>query len=450
MAANDADSMLANIDSLKDTLPAVASETHLPHEDHDYRVRRLSPFAIVSGVVGTLMGWFTQRHLNNLRDWLDEILDQQNRLLHIQAIQLHQMDDIEANVQWLYSALRTGHTAWINYSLLEYARSQLRNNLHKLVRALQAAHYRCLSLDLLPSDKLKKLFDTANRKARSHHQQLLLRHLSDLLQIKTSHLHDGHDVHLILHIPMAPSESLLHLFQLRPFPVPFTDTHMLLPSPSDQILAISANTECLSIELSAIHLLGCHRVNQVYLYERNGVLKRHLNDTCLGSLYMQDLQGASSLCKLNILPNAEMVLQLHDNWYLIYSPEPLTSHIDCLNSSVSEIFIRRGASHIHVSPSCRLHLTSHMLISNFALQLDTVIKHYKWDLGRIEFSLDEQAHSIEWLATAEESFSKATLTSIRHSLAAEKRSSIWSFIFGLLGTTVVISVLIFLGYAVLT
>jgi hypothetical protein len=180
---------------------------------------------------------------------------------------------------------------------------------------------------------------------------------------------------------------------------------MLLPSPPDQILAISANSEHLSIELSAVHLLGCHHVNQVYLCERNGVLKKNLNDTCLSSLYMQDLQGASSLCELNILPNAETVLQLHDNWYLIYSPEPLTSHIDCLNSSVSEIFIRHGASRIHVSPSCRLHLTSHVLISNFALQLDTVIKHYEWDLGQIEFSLEEQAHSLKWLATAEESFS---------------------------------------------
>ncbi len=96
---------------------------------------------------------------------------------------------------------------------------------------------------------------------------------------------------------------------------------------------------------------------------------------------MQDLQGATTLCEMNIVPVAKTVLQLQDNWYLVHSPQALTSHIDCLNNSASEIFIRHGANRIHVSPSCRLHLTSHVLISNFAVQLDTIIKHYEWELG---------------------------------------------------------------------
>ncbi len=108
-------------------------------------------------------------------------------------------------------------------------------------------------------------------------------------------MHDRAEVHLILHIPMAPSDSLMRLFQLRPFPLPFSDTHMLMPNPDNQILAISANADRFSIEMSAVHLLGCHRVNQVYMCERRGVLNRYLNDTCLGSLYMQDLEGAMTL-----------------------------------------------------------------------------------------------------------------------------------------------------------
>ncbi len=151
---------------------------------------------------------------------------------------------------------------------------------------------------------------------------------------------------------MAPSDSLLCLFQLHPFLLPFTETQMLMPTLTSQILAISANTNRLSIELSAVHLLGCHRVNQVYLCEQNGVLKRNLNDTCLGSLYMQDLQGAMTLCEMNIIPEAQTVLQLHDNWYIVHSPHPLTSQLDCLNSSVSEIFIKHEANRVHVSLSC--------------------------------------------------------------------------------------------------
>jgi hypothetical protein len=88
---------------------------------------------------------------------------------------------------------------------------------------------------------------------------------------------------------------------------------MLMPAPTNQILAILANTNRLSVELSAVHLLGCHHVNHVYLCKRNEVLKQNLNETCLGSLYMQDLQGATTLCEMNIIQEAETILQLHDN-----------------------------------------------------------------------------------------------------------------------------------------
>jgi hypothetical protein len=79
-----------------------------------------------------------------------------------------------------------GHSAWLNYCSLDYAHSQLHFNLHELIRAVQAAHYQRLSLDLLPSHCLKDLYDAAVLKAQVHKHELLLHHPSDLLQIKTS------------------------------------------------------------------------------------------------------------------------------------------------------------------------------------------------------------------------------------------------------------------------
>jgi hypothetical protein len=173
---------------------------------------------------------------------------------------------------------------------------------------------------------------------------------------------------------------------------------MLMPDPINQILAISSTSDCLSIKMSAVNLLSCHRINQVYLCEPNGVLKRILNDTCSVSLYMRDFQGAMTLCEMEIIPKDEMVLQLQVNWYLVHLPQPSTCQINCLNSFVSKIFIKQGAIQIHVSPSCPLQLKPHVLISNFAIQLDAVIKHYKWELEQVFFSPEEQARSEEWLA----------------------------------------------------
>jgi hypothetical protein len=61
LASPDADTMLDNINSLRATLPPVAAETHLPHEENEYSIWCLSSFTIVSGVIRTLMGWFTQQ-----------------------------------------------------------------------------------------------------------------------------------------------------------------------------------------------------------------------------------------------------------------------------------------------------------------------------------------------------------------------------------------------------
>ncbi len=104
-------------------------------------------------------------------------------------------------------------------------------------------------------------------KAKAHHYQLMLRQPSDLFQIKTSYLHIGWDVHLILEVPMAPADSILRLFRLHPFPLPFTDWHFLMPDPASEILAISSSIDQLSVEMSVANLMSCHWINSAYLYE---------------------------------------------------------------------------------------------------------------------------------------------------------------------------------------
>jgi hypothetical protein len=186
--------------------------------------------------------------------------------------------------------------------------------------------------------------------------------------------------------------------------------------------------------MSAVNLLGCHQVGSNYLCERYGVLNRELNSTCLGSLYVQDFTGATCLCNMKIVPQTETVLQLQDNWYLVYSPKSFTSYINCLNTTSSEVFVRFGINQLYVSPSCRLLLQQHDLISDFTVRLDNVIKHYQWDLEQVAFSVDECAQSAEWLSTFEnEHIGKSTLSSIGQSLANERRSSKWIYIFTFLG-----------------
>jgi hypothetical protein len=122
--------------------------------------------------------------------------------------------------------------------------------------------------------------------------------------------------------------------------------------------------------MSVANLLSCHRINSAYLCERHGILQRQLNTTCLGSLYIQDFNGAMTLCEMRIVEHTETVLQMQDNWYLVYSPVAFTGYVICLNNSNSEVFIKTGPNRIFVSPSCRMRLKHDVLISDFSLRLD--------------------------------------------------------------------------------
>ncbi len=109
--------------------------------------------------------------------------------------------------------MEKSETAWINYFALDHSRLQLHFHVQKLTRTLQAAHLHRLSVDPLDSPQLRQIFDADARKAKAHHHyQLMLQHLSKLFQIETSYLHDRREVQLILHVPMAPADSILWLF----------------------------------------------------------------------------------------------------------------------------------------------------------------------------------------------------------------------------------------------
>jgi hypothetical protein len=385
------------------------------------------------------MGWFTHRRLNNLRDQIGEVRDQQHRFLRIQQVTLARLDELETVLREVVLEMERSENTWVNYFALDHARVQLYFHTQKLTRALQAAHLRRLSVDLLDGKQLRHIFDTTARKAQALQYQLMIHHPSDLFQIETSYLHDGRDVKLLLHVPMAPAESVLRLFQLLPFPLPFTDSHFLMPDPANQILALSSGVDRLSVELSVANLLSCHRINSAYLCERHGVLRRQLNTTCLGSLYIQDFDGAMTLCEMRIVEHTETVLQMQDNWYLVYSPISFTGYVICLNNSNSEVFIKTGPNRIFVSPSCRMRLKHHVLISDFSLRLDSVIKHYEWDLDEIAFSPEERVLSERWLKIlGTENVGRSTLHSIRQEIAAERRSSTWIYLFSLMGTLIAV------------
>ena len=92
----DIDGLISNINDLRATLPHVDSTpTTTFTSPNDYKIRCNHPLQIISGIFGTLMGWFNNRRLNNLRDQLQKVQGNQNWLLQVQTVDLHKIDELE-------------------------------------------------------------------------------------------------------------------------------------------------------------------------------------------------------------------------------------------------------------------------------------------------------------------------------------------------------------------
>ena len=197
------------------------------------------------------------------------------------------------------------------------------NEIGCVVDTVQTAQLRLLSPMLLSGNQLHKLYSELTKCAEALQANLLLENPSDLLQIKVSFIYDSeesNDVTLILHVPMAQKCAILHLFRFLPFPLPFFDMHFLVPCPHHNLFAISSNEPRLSIDLTEADLEGCSEVSNVHLCEQLGILWTGHEGSCLGSLYAQQLKNTMARCQMDIVPISEQVLQLTDNWFLIYSP----------------------------------------------------------------------------------------------------------------------------------
>ena len=225
---------------------------------------------------------------------------------------------------------------------------------------------------------------------------------------------------------MVPSDSLLRLFKLHPFPLPFSKTHALMPVANDDILALSSGFTRYSAQLSSSDLLGCHVINNVYLCERHGVLNSNLNNSCLGSLYQQDVEAVRNWCTLQVHRSGELVYQLLNNWYLAYSPSAQTAPISCSNGTQSELHLSKGIVKFYLSPGCRLHLQQHLIISDVSIKLDGDLLHFEWRWDEVTLNnLDPEQVNEQLRYLEENGIRRPTFSDLQELQLHQRRSPGW-------------------------
>lgn len=337
--------------------------------------------ALPLAIAATAMGIYNTAQINFLKTELTQVQENSKRLFEVVSSHEQEFAALNGAIRNLATQMTT--ILMSNPTLLDARLSrieaQIRNRLRMATHAIQAGQHRRLAVDYLTSGQIRQLFSSLQLRAAEFSCELLIAHHSDLFQIEVSLLFDGLDMHLLLHVPMVPHNSLLRLFKLHPFPLPFFTDHFLMPDVQNDILAVSSNDHRFSIQLSSVDLLGCHRMNQVFMCSKFGVLSRQFNQTCLGALFNQDFVAAKHICKFTVTPVVEKVMQLRHNWFVAYLPSATTCPIKCMNGSASELHLSKGSQRFYLSPGCEAHFREHKVSADLSIQMPNDLIHYEWD-----------------------------------------------------------------------
>jgi cell division protein FtsL len=349
--------------------------------------------ALPLAVAATAMGIYNTAQISFLKTELLEVKDNVNRLFEVVQQQEQHVHEIDAAIREISSTMLAllANNPGLFDSRLSRIENQMRDRLRMVTHALQAAQHRRLAIDYLSPPEIRMLFSKLSGRAAEFGCELLVKHHSDLFQLEVSLLFDGEDAHILLHVPMVPQHSLLRIFKLHPFPLPFFDNTFLIPDVKNDILAVSSTDQRFSAQLSSVDLMGCHRVNQIFMCDRFGVLSRRFNGTCLGALYMQDFAAAQAICRFEIVPVSEKIYQLKKNWFVVFLPKAVTVPVNCKNGSTTEMHLGRGSQRIHISPGCEANFPEHLIMADLSIKMPADILDFEWSWDPLTFlPMDEK------------------------------------------------------------
>jgi hypothetical protein len=84
-------------------------------------------------------------------------------------------------------------------------------------------------------------------------------------------------------------------------------------------------------------------------------------------------------------PAREFIMQLMDNWFLIYMMEPTTVPILCTNSTPSEWHVKSGITRHHLSAGCVADFPRHHLLSDVSVIVPQDYVQFEMDWDPISF-----------------------------------------------------------------
>jgi hypothetical protein len=144
--------------------------------------------------------------------------------------------------------------------------------------------------------------------------------LSGLFLVETSYIYkpDEKTFVLVLHAPLVTPHNLMPLYILLPVHFNFLGNISITPEVGPNNMIAIRHSQSYQL-LSSSDLQNCNKMGETYFCKGRNVLLTDLTKTCLGSLYLTDVQNIQSRCKFSIDGAQEKIFRLDSNTYMVYS-----------------------------------------------------------------------------------------------------------------------------------
>lgn len=167
---------------------------------------------------------------------------------------------------------------------------------------------------------------------------------NDFLQCPISFTVDSRYLNIVVHVPAAPQDSLLHIFSYIPMPLPLSNGGVATPQLTNTIIAINPTQDRFAI-LSAYDMLQCKPLGGLFYCPDLNTVRRptplgpdeyNLDEgMCLFALITHQLDQALRRCPVTLSQEPDIVRQLGKGKFLIHAKNDQEAQWDCNDDTLA-------------------------------------------------------------------------------------------------------------------
>jgi hypothetical protein len=228
---------------IPDDLPVHTSSTFPIH----HRRQIFVAAATVGSILGTFLGLFNSKEIQDIKHDLLKLSDQHNILTSIVQKHEHELATLYTELKSLADSveLLIMYNPALIYAILHETVTAMNRRISILFDTLQQLQHQCLAVSLLSESQLQVVFDAAQNSARHLNVALIPNNPQDLFQVDASYIRKGDEILILLNIPTAATDEMLTLYEYVPFPFPLRKNTNSPLTNLDSILSLQdlADTE---------------------------------------------------------------------------------------------------------------------------------------------------------------------------------------------------------------